>query len=71
MLMETTMALRKESSRLLGINEIARRWSVSRTSVRRILDAADVRPVFLTRKPRGLRRYWEVDIVEVEQSRPK
>ena len=56
-------------SRLLGLTEIAGRWSTSRTTAQRALDQGGVRPLFLTGKKRGIRRYRESDVLAFERAR--
>lgn len=51
---------------LVSLDWIASRWSVSRTTVRRIVEAADVKPFFLSGVARGVRRYRRSDIEQIE-----
>lgn len=50
----------------LGEAHIAQRWNCSRSTVRRILEAAAVRVYFLSGKRHGLKRYRLVDVKRVE-----
>ncbi len=42
---------------LVSVAELAERWGVDRHTVVRLLDAGHVRPLFLSGKARGTRRY--------------
>lgn len=58
----------RADDRLLGVNEIAGRWSCSRSTAVRILDEQGIAAVFLTRAKRGIRRHRLADILRVEAS---
>ena len=62
--MSNTLA--KPESKLVSLDWIANRWSVSRTTAQRILEKADARAIFLSGAPRGVRRYREVEVERIE-----
>lgn len=56
------------TGRLVSPDELARRWSVSRSTVIRVLDSAGISAVFLSGAKRGVRRYRMSDISAYEAS---
>lgn len=57
----------ERSQRLVGLQEIAERWSVSRQTVRRILTREGVRPVYLGGGARNATlRFRFSEVVSVE-----
>ena len=49
---------------LVSVAELADRWGVDRHTVVRLLDAADVKPLFLSARARGSRRYVAQEVDE-------
>ncbi len=56
------------TDQLVGEARIAERWNCSRSTVRRILDAAGVPVFFLSGRERGIKRYSLSDVKRVEES---
>ena len=53
-------------TKLVSLDWVADRWSVSRTTARRILENANVIAFFLSGAPRGVRRYRKLDVERLE-----
>ena len=54
--------------KLVTLQWVACRWSVSRSTAQRILVRARVSPFFLSGIARGVRRYKSSDVTRVEES---
>ena len=52
------------NERLISVAELAELWAVDRHTVVRLLDAAGVKPLFLSKKARGTRRYIAREVEE-------
>lgn len=60
--------------RLVSLSTLAKKWDVSATTVRRLLDDAGVNPIFLSRKKGGTVRYPLEDIkgfIEASSASPE
>ncbi len=58
--------LNREEDRLLSPNELAKRWSLSRTGVINIVERAGIPSVYLGGVARGSRRFRLSDILAYE-----
>lgn len=54
--------------RLVGLDWIADRWSVSRTTAARVLSKHDARAHLLSGAKRGVRRYRLAEVLAIEEA---
>jgi len=62
------MATKRDANggELASLDQVARRWCVSRATAQRILERANAKPLFLSGAQRGVRRYRWADVLAVE-----
>ena len=66
--MPSARATADSTDALVGLNWIADRWGVSRSTALRALERHGKGPVFLTGSVRGVRRYSLGDVIAVEEA---